>query len=292
MLQGFSDPDLLQGQLDTSSPTLSRSSWQVLIALSEVLSWERWTADVATAFLEGDPQERVLWARIPKDARELIGVPPGTLMRLIKPLYGQADAPRQRFAVARRRLLQLGFQAHPLDQCLYMFFDENKVLTAMVGIHVDDLFRCGLATSTTYSKLIEQLKTSFNFKHWTAEGERPLEFCGCQLTRTATESVMTQTDYLKTIKPMTCADNEAERELNSKEQSALRALLGALQWPATQTSPHLCASVSLLCGEVTTSTVNVAQQANKTLRFARTTMTPAWCSVPWVARWMTYVWWA
>ena len=54
VLQGFSDPDLLQGQLDTSSPTLSRSSRQVLIALSEVLSWERWTADVATAFLQGD----------------------------------------------------------------------------------------------------------------------------------------------------------------------------------------------------------------------------------------------
>ena len=95
VLQGFADPDLLQGQLDTSSPTLSRSSRQVLIALSEVLSWERWTADVAFAFLQGDPQERVLWARIPKDACELIGVPPGTLVRLIKPLYGQVDAPRQ-----------------------------------------------------------------------------------------------------------------------------------------------------------------------------------------------------
>ena len=114
VLQGFADPDLLQGQLDTSSPTLSRSSRQVIIAISEVLSWERWTADVATAFLQGDPQQRVLWARFPKDACELIGVPPGTLMRVIKPLYGQADAPRQWFAVARRRLLQLEFQSHPL----------------------------------------------------------------------------------------------------------------------------------------------------------------------------------
>ena len=175
VLQGFADPDLLQGQLDTSSPTLSRSSRQVIIAISEVLSWERWTADVATAFLQGDPQQRILWARIPKDACELIGVPPGTLMRLIKPLYGQADAPRQWFAVARRRLLQLGFQSHPLDQCLYMFYDENKALIAMVGIHVDDLFGCGLASSPTYQQLTDSLKTSFNFKHWTKEGERPLE---------------------------------------------------------------------------------------------------------------------
>ena len=68
---------------------------------------------------------------------------------------------------------------------------------------------------------------------------------------------------------MTCADDDADRELSSKEQSLLRALLGALQWPATQTSPHQCASVSLVRGEVTTPTVTVAQQANKTLHFAK-----------------------
>ncbi|CAK9005866.1 unnamed protein product, partial [Durusdinium trenchii] len=106
-------------------------------------------------------------------------------------------------------------------------------------------------------------------QHRTKEGERSLEFCGCQLARTATESVTTQTDYLKGIKPMTCADNDLERDLTSREQSSLRALFGALQWPATQTLPHLCASVLLLCGEVTTSTAGVAQQANKTLRFAK-----------------------
>ena len=53
---------------------------------------------------------------------------------------------------------------------------------------------------------------------------------------------------------MTCNDYDANRDLNYKEQSCLRALLGALQWPATQTSPHLSASVSLLCGEVTAAT--------------------------------------
>ena len=49
----------------------------------------------------------------------------------------------------------------------------------------------------------------------------------------------------------------------------LRGLLGALQWPATQTSPHLSASVSLLCGEVNAATVSTATQANKLLRFAK-----------------------
>eukprot|EP00435_Cladocopium_sp_Y103_P048742 s282_g14.t1 len=71
------------------------------------------------------------------------------------------------------------------------------------------------------------------------------------------------------VKPITLTNiNQEDRELNPKEVSLLRALLGGLQWPATQTAPHLCASVSL-CGEVSQSTVATAQQGNKLLRFAK-----------------------
>ena len=270
VLQGFSDPDLLQGSLDTSSPTLARTSRQVLLAISQVSHWGRWTADVSTAFLQGDPQERTLWAKIPKDACEIIGVAPGTLMRLIKPIYGQADAPRQWFIVARRRLENLGFRAHALDQCLYTFHDSNKQLISMVGLHVDDLLGCGKDGHPEYESLKQQLKDAFNFKHWIEETEdKPLEFCGCHLSRTTTESKLHQAEYLKGVKPMTCTDYDSNRNLNSKEQSCLRALLGALQWPATQTSPHLSASISLLCGEVTTATGETASQANKVLRFVK-----------------------
>ena len=270
VLQGFSDPDLLQGALDTSSPTLSRTSRQVLLAISQINHWQRWTADVSTAFLQGDPQERVLWAKIPRDACNLIGVAPGTLMELIKPIYGQADAPRQWFMVARRRLEGLGFRAHPLDQCLYTYYDSNKALISMVGLHVDDLLGCGKDGAPEYEHLKNQLKEAFHFKHWTEESaEKPLEFCGCHLSRNATESKLHQAEYLKNVKPMTCTDYDANRNLSTKEQSCLRALLGALQWPATQTSPHLSASVSLLCGEVTSATGDTAAQANKVLRFAK-----------------------
>ena len=143
VLQGFSDPDLLRGELDTSSPTLSRSSRQILLAIATCKSWLIFISDVATAFLQGDPQKRILWARIPKDACQLIGVPAGTLMRLLKPIYGQADAPRRWFQVARRRLIAAGYQPHPLDQCLYCLFHGGQ-LVSMIGIHVDDLIGAGL----------------------------------------------------------------------------------------------------------------------------------------------------
>ena len=61
VLQGFSDPDLLQGSLETSSPTLSRTSRQTLLAIACNEQWSKFTADVSTAFLQGDKQSRLLW---------------------------------------------------------------------------------------------------------------------------------------------------------------------------------------------------------------------------------------
>ena len=61
-------------------------------------------------FFKAIRRNEFLWARIPKDACQLIGVPADTLMRLLKPIYGQADAPRRWFQVARRRLIAAGYQ--------------------------------------------------------------------------------------------------------------------------------------------------------------------------------------
>lgn len=53
VLQGFADPDLLSGKLETSSPTLNRTSKQILLAIGTLFGWEYFSADVATAFLQG-----------------------------------------------------------------------------------------------------------------------------------------------------------------------------------------------------------------------------------------------
>ena len=94
VLQGFSDPDLLNGELDTSSPTLGRSSRQIMLALMSLLGWSATVADVTTAFLQGDPQLCELWARLPKDAYDILNVPHGSQMKLVKPLYRQPGTPR------------------------------------------------------------------------------------------------------------------------------------------------------------------------------------------------------
>lgn len=77
--------------------------------------------------------------------------------------------------------------------------------------------------------------------------------------------------YLGKQKPITIEPHRLQEggPVTEKERTKLRALLGALQWPSTQTSPHLQSQVSLLCGEVTTATVQTLETANKLLRFAK-----------------------
>ena len=140
--------------------------------------------------------------------------------------------------------------ATSLIRCLFLLY-HGQDLISMIGLHVDDLLGGGDESHERYQEAKKQLKTEFTFKHWREEGEaEALEFCGCQLVPQDAGWLLQQKDYIMKVKPITLANaNQENRELSPKEISLLRALLGGLQWPATQTAPHLCASVSLLCGE-------------------------------------------
>jgi len=158
-------------------------------------------------------------------------------MRLLKTIYGQADAPRQWFVVARRRLLSIGYKPHALDQCLYLLH-HGQDLISMIGLHIDDLLGGGDENHVRYQEAKQRLKAEFTFKHWREQGENEtLEFCGCHLTPIETGWLLHQKGYLMKVKPITFANgNQEDRELNPKQVSLLRALLGGLQWPATQSA--------------------------------------------------------
>lgn len=103
---------MLQGTLETSSPTITRLSRNVLLSLS-------------TAFLQGLPQERKLWVKLRADALMLLGADPDTTMLLRKPCYGQPDAPRRWFLEAVRRLRELGLRQHLMDPCTCLVYSQD-----------------------------------------------------------------------------------------------------------------------------------------------------------------------
>ena len=122
IVRGYTDPDALQGKVQTSSPTTSRLSRTLLMSTASNLQWDLWTADVSTAFLQGRPQK--LWVRLPAEANALLGADENTRMLLIKPCYGQLDAPRGWYLEAVDRLLKKGLRQHPLDPCCFLMFEK------------------------------------------------------------------------------------------------------------------------------------------------------------------------
>ena len=226
---------------------------------------------MATAFLQGDNQSHELWCKLPRDACALLNIKPNSLMRLLKPIYGQADAPRAWYQVARRRLEEVGFTQHKLDGCLVSLHDAEGCLCCLVGLHVDDLLISGNPQSEWYNTAKKLLREKFNFKHWTHVNEREkLVFCGCSFVKTSYGYQLGQPDYFSKIKPITIDPKRRDSAMATQnEVCALRAVLGALRWPSTQTAPQLGATVSLLSGQITAATTEDSRDANKDLKFSK-----------------------
>ena len=75
------------------------------LSLASTMQWPIWTSDIATAFLQGRPQTRKLRVQhpqeclqlrvqLPQECLQLLGATADTRMLLLKPCYGQIDAPR------------------------------------------------------------------------------------------------------------------------------------------------------------------------------------------------------
>ena len=282
IVRGYSDIDALEGRVQTDSPTTSRLSRSLLLSISALCRWNGWTADVATAFLQGLPQERQLWVRLPNDALTILGASSECRMLLKKPCYGQLDAPRW-FLEATRRLKQLGLRQHCMDPCLFMLYESDfpeepatskdmvvgeDRFCGLICIHVDDLLGTGCPSSMTYQKLEARLKEAFNFRE--RHDTESMEYCGASLIHNAEGWKLNHENYYKKLKPITVDKNRGSTDfLDSKDITQLRGLLGSLQWPAVQSSPHLQASASLLAGQLSTGNVETINEANRLLRFAK-----------------------
>ena len=209
-------------------------------------------------------------------------------MKLKKPMYGLCDAPRAWFLEARERMTNLGAQQHPLDACLFLLYDyqaphaqwthrtdskgakhKHPPLVALLGMHVDDIIAAVDKSNKTYQTFEQQLKKTFTFRTW--EEDKDFEYCGAHVRRLAPDHyTLEHQQYLTKQKPLNIDNKENDdRQVTEKERSSLRALIGALQWPAGQSSPHLQAAISQLAGQVSNATVATLREASKILRYAK-----------------------
>jgi chemotaxis protein histidine kinase CheA len=131
ILQGFRHSDVLNKELETESPTLSRVGRMSIMSMVIHKQWRLLSADVKSAFMQADSidEETRIYIQPSADMRRrlerLMGLRQDQLLKATKPQFGDVRAPRQWYGSADRTMVaELTFLRHPLDRCVYLSVRE------------------------------------------------------------------------------------------------------------------------------------------------------------------------
>ncbi|CAK8996451.1 Retrovirus-related Pol polyprotein from transposon RE1 (Retro element 1) (AtRE1) [Includes: Protease RE1, partial [Durusdinium trenchii] len=230
VLIGFEDPDL--GSIQSSAPTMSKRTRQLALQYSSIMRWRLLKGDVKSAFLQGDPDEadRALYARPVPELAEALHMKENEVVQVLKSCYGLVNAPANWYLCIRRTLAELNFTQSRSDPCLWFYYME------------------------------------------TGDPERPKELAGYICSHvddfiiSGNEECEQCVEALQAIEQITYTTKNEHEPLTKDEMSQLRGALGALQWRAQQTAPHLMARLGQLQSSITKANIETIKATNKLIR--------------------------
>ena len=259
VLVGWQDPEL--GKIQTDSPTLRKETKHLILSLCAAKRWKLWGADIKTAFLSGDPSQRDIFFRPPKEIKEWMNLSNDDLFRLEKAAYGLAEAPRAWFLRLSRELKSAGLLVSQLDPCLYSLRSKNGKLLGICGVHVDDLIGGGeKEMDDVLSNLRKQLPFG-DFRTFT------IRYTGIEIRQCPNTFAIElgQEAYIDALEPVeTKPLGSANTPL--KDASIMRTCAGQLAWVANSTRPDQAFLASFLQGIQDKGTVAHVQLYNKAIR--------------------------
>jgi hypothetical protein len=175
----------------TDSPTCMRESVRAALCIIVTKSWVLHSIDYKTAFLQGNPIERELFVRPPKESNTC------KIWKLNKTVYGLADAPRVWYLRLKEELLKLGATVSTYDQGVF-FWHSSSGLEGVLICFVDDQLWGG--TDQFEHCIIQKLRSTFhiNYEHSSA-----FKYIGIYLLQSSDRTInISQTSYLKSVEPV------------------------------------------------------------------------------------------
>ena len=212
IIKGFQDPDLLKLRRD--SPTLSTQNRNMILALASSKRWHGFVGDIKTAFLNGNKTEadREIFAEPPEEVRQMLGMRPHEIFRIMKAVYGRLHAPRAWADKLGEELQKLGWLQSKLEPCVWRLFDSSGVLCGLIGVHVDDLLCTG--TGCYFEEQVRNVRAVFPFGAWHDLMEEATMFCGCELRQRGDFSIeLNQERYADGIAEISCPVKGRKMEL-------------------------------------------------------------------------------
>lgn len=197
VIQGYNDEG--KEEILTQSPTIQRSSQRLLLAIAPSLSGEcgLYLRDISQAYVQSTTKlNRTILARPPKEIANQLE--PNTVMLIIKPLYGIAEAGTHWYKTYHdHHVDKLFMRNSTYDPCLMISTKKN--LFAIIGMQTDDTL--SLATEAFAALEDEELKKAkFPAKpHEILSSDNPIIFNGGVITLQENNINLTQKDQGKKI---------------------------------------------------------------------------------------------
>ena len=237
------------------SPTCSREAVRLLVSLAATKNWKCHTMDVKAAYLQGNEIERDVFVKPPPEFDN------GMVWKLKKTVYGLKDAARAWYLRVKQELLQLGVKISKFDSALFSWHWAGEC-QGVICVYVDDFLWAG--TNLFYERIIKKLEKLFLIGSF---GEGEFKYIGLKINNN-NDAVTTidQLEYASSVKPMVISCKRAAEkgsEINEKEKTEFRSLLGQLNWIGTQTRPDILFDVDDLTGSAKTATINDVLRLNK-----------------------------
>ena len=303
---GYQHPDLASSAFKSSAPVQSHLMRNLSLCLVAQRGWILEGLDMSTAFLqtgEETVEGRELWTSGVPELREALGVG-DRVLRLLRNVYGNADAPRGLWTDADKTLSRLGGHRVVGDASFWVWTQPNPSprneadslsVIGFVGMHVDDANRAGDLENPLWREIREKIDKSYK---WGTVKSQSYRHTGVDLD--VQESgrdrwvQLDQTFYAEGLQDIAIDHQRLRGDPNQKltpaEMAACRASLGALQWLATQTQVQICGRVNLLLTELTVhQTIEVARELNALIKEVRNNpvVLKLW-RLPEVAHWQDF----
>ena len=268
VVRGFQDPEI--DKVSTDSPTLTRDGRMILLQIVSSSNWTVQSFDITTAFLRGKGDGRQLAVDPVPELRDMMGLKDSEICLLEGNAYGRVDAPLLFYKEFRSQLEKVGFEAHPLDSCLYLL--RNPVtgnLDGILGTHVDDGIGGGNAR---FDQVVRELSKVLPFG---SHEKQKFKFTGLDIEQLPDFSIrINQGEFIEKIPPIDIPKirrSERESMANPHEVQQLRALCGSLQYAAVNSRPDLAAKVSMVQKSICKATVESLLEGNRVLSEAKNT---------------------
>ena len=270
-LRGDKDPDLMD--LNRHAPTLTTTSFGVLLQIAASMKYRATVGDLKSAFCQSWPlcrKQGRLYASLPKGGIE--GLHEEQLVEIIAGVYGLGDAPRHWRQTLREVILSLGYRESVIDPTVYYLHSEG-VFAGAIAAEVDDLFTFG---GKLHEEKMQTLQQKFQFgKHEDViNAPNGVGFNGCRVCqfKNFEFEVDMQKFVRERLEPVQMSKGrkaDAKQLANDSEVNQMRAVIGALNWLAKEGRPDAAAAASLGSSTFPKPTVQDLIDVNKAVKMLK-----------------------